>query len=360
MSRYRAIRALKFQSTDMIPSMEFTTGLSAQNLLAITSIDPKTDYYGSLLRLIDTMEIDIHGPLPLEQNIQIKVEQNPVPNKPHQAEWGLTKGSQVKDGAQRNLSFYGPEDVLNFEPLQWNQQTEDGLLSEFSLFHRRNLNLFGHRCVAEEDIYTTLFHWCIDTFGWENFMLAASMSPARFEEIMLQFKELSIRRTRAWAQVDNLDFFMCHDDICMTRGPVFRPDWYRQYVFPHYADIWAPLKEKKVPVIFISDGNYFDLADDITACDPDGFVFDHSVDFAAMMKKFGGKKILIGGPDIRILSFKTPAEIESHLMNIFEVARGVPGYFYCTAGSLTENIPYENLKKYIELSLELRIKFPFK
>lgn len=344
---------MRFEPTDMVPSMEFITGLSAENLLAVTGVDPRADFQASLLRLIEVMQIDIHGPLPFQDGLAEAVSQEQE-NAPAQASWGLNAGSQVEDGARQDMRFDSPEDVLRFEPLEWDQKSELELLDEFQAFHQRNLDLFESRCVAEEDIYTTLFHWCIDTFGWENFMLAAAIDEKRFEEILLQFKELSIRRTRAWAKVEGLEFFMCHDDLCMTRGPVFSPDWYRKYIFPHYADIWAPLKAEGRPVVFISDGNYIDLVDDIAACEPDGFIFDHTMDFPAMIQKFGGSKLLFGGPDVRVLTFASPEEVESAVKKIFEQVHGVPGYFYCTAGSLPENIPLANLQTYLRVSMEQR------
>ena len=356
MSRSRAIKAIKFEPIDMIPSMEYTTGLSRQNLLAVTGIDPLKNYKDSLLRLIELMEIDIHGPLPDEKHLSVSenIESLVETDIPQQADWGLTQGTKVLDGARKELSLDSPESVLRFEPLEWDQRSEDELFNEFSIFHRRNLNMFGKRCLAEEDIYTTLFHWCIDTFGWENFMLAAAMDEKRFEEILLQFKELSIRRTKAWARVEGLEFFMCHDDLCMTRGPVFAPNWYRKYIFPHYHDIMTPIKQSGIPIIFTSDGNYLDMADDIVACGYDGLVFEQAVDIKAMIKKFGGRIILIGGPDIRILTLGSVEDVKKHLKEVFSIVKGIPGYFYSTSGSLTSNIPYENLRTYIDLSVNLR------
>ena len=351
MSRSRAKKSLRFEPTDMVPSMEFITGLSAENLLAVTGIDPRAEFHGCMLKLIEQMQLDINGPLPGLDDLVGPLE---AAETSGQEDWGLTKGDQVADGARQSLRFGGPEDVLKFEPLAWDSRSEAELLEQFKADHRRNVEMFGRRCVAEEDIYTTLFHWCIDTFGWENFMLAAAGDEKRFEEILLQFKELSIRRTRAWAQVNELEFFICHDDLCMTSGPVFRPEWYRKYIFPHYADIWAPIKAAGVPVVFASDGNYMPLADDIVACGPDGLFFDHTMDLPAMVQKFGGEKLLFGGPDVRVLTFGDTEKVAAELRRVFEATAGVKGYFFCTVGSLTHNIPLANLETYIRLSGELR------
>ena len=355
MSRIRAIQALKLEKTDKVASMEWCTGLSAEQIHALTGIDPLSRYYESMLRLIEILEIDIHGPLPFMEQLSISCPRTNDDKCDHrQQDWGLIKGTQVQDGARQELVFRCVDDVLRFSPLEWDVKTEEDYFEEFSTFHNRNVSLYEGRCVAEEDIYTTLFHWCIDLFGWENFMVAASTDEKRFNEILLEFKELSIRRAKAWARVKNLDFFMCHDDICMTSGPVFSPDWYRKYIFPHYQDIMAPLKKAGIPVIFISDGCYMSLVNDLAYCGWDGYVFDHTNDFAKMVEMFGNKKILIGGPDIRILTFESPQNVREHVRRILEIAKGIRGYFYATAGSLTENIPMENIKTYIQASKQYR------
>jgi len=186
-------------------------------------------------------------------------------------------------------------------------------------------------------------------------MMAAVTDEKRFEEILLQFKELTIRRTSAWSRVKGVEFFMCHDDLCMTAGPVFAPNWYRKYIFPHYADIIAPLKKAGIPTVLTSDGNYLEMADDIAACGFDGLIFEHSTDTKAMVEKFGGKKILFCGPDVRILTTGTLDEVKKHITEVFDIIKGVPGIFYLTGGSLPANLTYETFRTYIDMSLKLRV-----
>ena len=93
-SKERAIKALKLQTTDMIPSMEYLTGLSQDNLHRITGIDPKNDFHSSLLRLIEIMEIDIHGPLPRKEKLA-NDEQDQAEEKKQQG-WGMVQGQQVR------------------------------------------------------------------------------------------------------------------------------------------------------------------------------------------------------------------------------------------------------------------------
>lgn len=54
-----------------------------------------------------------------------------------------------------------------------------------------------------------------------------------------------------------------HDDITWTSGAFARPDWYREFIFPNYKRLFAPLREAGKKIIFTSDGNYTEFIDDI-------------------------------------------------------------------------------------------------
>jgi len=57
-------------------------------------------------------------------------------------------------------------------------------------------------------------------------------------------------------------------------GAIFHPNFYREYIFPRYKELWKPLKEKGIKVIFCSDGNFTEFIDDIVDAGADGFIFE--------------------------------------------------------------------------------------
>ena len=58
----RAVKAINLEKTSKTASMEFPTGTSRENLIALTGIDPYADMDGCFLKMIDILDVDIHGP----------------------------------------------------------------------------------------------------------------------------------------------------------------------------------------------------------------------------------------------------------------------------------------------------------
>jgi hypothetical protein len=84
-------------------------------------------------------------------------------------------------------------------------------------------------------LYTTLFMWGVEVLGWEIFMLAASLDPDRFHDhfiVPCAAKSKAIVTEMAHASTAPLIFV--HDDLAQASGPIFRPSWYDDYIFPHY------------------------------------------------------------------------------------------------------------------------------
>jgi hypothetical protein len=114
---------------------------------------------------------------------------------------------------------------------------------------------YGDLAVMYHLYYTTLFMWPVETFGWEPFLLAAAADPARFDELLWEpWSRISRKHFEALAAMEE-EVVFCHDDIAMTSGPVFRLDFYEDYVFPRYEWIMQPVFEAGKKLVFVSDGN---------------------------------------------------------------------------------------------------------
>ncbi len=83
--------------------------------------------------------------------------------------------------------------------------------------------------------YTTLFMWAVETLGWENFLVAAATEPRRFHDhFLLPCVEKSKAIVREIAAASSSPFVFLHDDLAGATGPMFRPAWYDESIFPHY------------------------------------------------------------------------------------------------------------------------------
>ncbi|MFH1086878.1 MAG: hypothetical protein V1772_14105, partial [Chloroflexota bacterium] len=118
--------------------------------------------------------------------------------------------------------------------------------------------------VAMTGTYVTLFSGLISMFGWEMMLLAGGLDPDRLGAVAGRYARWMQQYYDALADSETPVIY-CHDDIVWTRGAVLRPAWYRQYIFPRYAEFWAPLLARGKKVIFVSDGDYTEFVDDIAA-----------------------------------------------------------------------------------------------
>jgi hypothetical protein len=249
--------------------------------------------------------------------------------------------------------FKTPEEALSFDAV-----SEYGLpdikersryFEEFyQKFQRNNPTL-----VIPGGYYKTLFSACIQTFGWDIFLLSVGTDPVRFGEYVLEglFK-ISMANYEAWAKT-NIKAFISHDDIVWTEGAVFRPDWYRKYIFPRYKKLWKPLKDKGIKVLFCSDGNFTEFIDDIVECGADGFVFEPLTSLERIVGKYGQSKVIIGNIDCRILTFGNKKDIYKEVKRCADLGRRCPGYFFAVGNHIPHNVPLENALYYFDLIVEL-------
>ncbi|MFH2069058.1 MAG: hypothetical protein ABII89_06325 [Candidatus Omnitrophota bacterium] len=72
-----------------------------------------------------------------------------------------------------------------------------------------------------------------------------------------------------------------------TNGAIFKPEWYRKYIFPRYQKLWRPLKEAEIKVLLCSDGNFTKFVDDVAAAGADGSVFEPPADLEYIVSRYG-------------------------------------------------------------------------
>jgi len=243
--------------------------------------------------------------------------------------------------------FASVKEVLACNPVE-----EYGIpdLAEQAERHRQELATARRRvpdAVVPGGIYNTVFTWAILAFGWEMFMQAAMDDPVRFDEILEGFFTISMRDVEAWCETD-MPCFICHDDIMWSSGPVFHPDWYRRYIFPRYERLWAPIKAQGKKILFISDGDYTSIVDDIAALGADGFILEPLVDLEYLARKYGQTHVIIGNMDCREL-MKGKAEVEAEVERCYQIGRKLPGYFFAVGNHIPYNVPLENVIHYMEL-----------
>jgi len=189
--------------------------------------------------------------------------------------------------------------------------------------------------------YGTLVTRSVIEFGWEPFLEASAQEPERLGMILDRFGEASLAVVRGWCSIPGVEFMIVHDDIAATRGPIMSPRWYRKYVFPWYARIFAEIHARGRKVLYISDGNYAPVLDDILATGPDGlYIESSSMDPVEFMRRGGKDKYYLLKTENRTADLGTPEQIIAEVRLLKDLHAQYPGMFIYRGGG---NPPPENL-----------------
>jgi hypothetical protein len=240
--------------------------------------------------------------------------------------------------------FSDPDEVLDFHPLEHDHATRAERAAFFKTHYADKQARVGASGQYVGWYYHTLFMWPVEVFNWENFMVAAMTDPARFDEILRDFFELTKRDIAAMCEVGDLPAICCHDDLCSANGPMFSPDWYRTHIYPAYEEIFDLIHRAGKKVIYVCDGNLMPILDDLHATGMDGVAVDGCCDLATIKKRFSGK-IMVGGMPASTLAMGSTDDIARMVAATADLMRDEPGYFFqCVA--MNGSTPPDNVLAY--------------
>ncbi len=248
--------------------------------------------------------------------------------------------------------FKDPEEVLSFDPWEAIGPRDKGELTRrFEAAYRANCRAhdFG---VNMTGIYITLFSGFIGLFGWEMLLLAAGTDAERFGALANRYASWIQQYYDALAEAD-VPVVMMHDDMVWTSGPIVRPSWYREFVFPNFRKYVAPLLESGKKVIFCSDGSFTPFIDDIAAIGVHGFSFEPLTSLEDIVERYGQTHVIIGNADTRVLLLGTREQIRAEVERCMRLGRDCPGFFMAVGNHIPPNTPVENALYYNEVYEEL-------
>lgn len=195
--------------------------------------------------------------------------------------------------------------------------------------------------------YRTIVSGAIAAFGWEMFLMAAA-NRKKIEQVFDRFFQFTLHHMRAWAQT-SVEVIIQHDDFVWTQGAFLHPDLYRKVIIPRYAELWKPLKAAGKKVLFCSDGNFMEFAEEIVAAGADGLIFEPMNDFAWMVERFGDSTVLVGScVDCRDLAFAPWERVRAAMDRTFALARRCKGMIWAVGNHMPANIPAAMMDRYIE------------
>lgn len=241
-------------------------------------------------------------------------------------------------------------DVLNEDPMTFEvEEVGPTMLGEMAQLYAAKANSF----YPAPWHYGTLVTRCVLVFGWEPFLLACAVDSAKLGKLMDRFGAASLAVAQGWAQTPGVEFIVIHDDIAGTRGPFMRPQWYRDYVFPLHKAIYDAIHAQGKKVLYVSDGNYLPLMDDVLATGTDGlYVESSSMDPAEVMRRGGKDKLYMVKTDNRAVDFGTPDDIRREVEKLRRLHEEYPGIMMYRGGG---NPPPGNAEAFEQAYNELLV-----
>ncbi len=213
----------------------------------------------------------------------------------------------------------------------------------------RNSLKYMPGAVPTTGVYITLISGFIDLFGWDLLLEAAGDDSKRFGELTNRYADWMMNYMEALSITENVPVVMIHDDMVWTSGAIFRPEWYRKYVFPNFKRYFSVLRDSGKKIIFTSDGDYSEFIDDVANTGVHGFVLEPMTDMAYIAEKYGKTHVFIGNADTRILLSGSKDAIRTEVERCMSIGKNCPGYFMAVGNHIPPNTPVENALYYNEI-----------
>jgi hypothetical protein len=346
MSRQLALDTIRLRPTRQIAHTEYSLGYHPELVRKFTGLAP--DEPGALRAFYDRWGLDF----------------NWSSHDGLHAEWArrgratdMGHAVYAADGAdQREAApspFRTPEEVWAFDAVaEYGLPDFDEQVSAYEALTRKAREDYPEQ-LTTGGYYKTLVSGAIQAFGWDMLLTALS-EPARMEPVFDSLFRFTRHHMQALART-SAEVIIQHDDFVWTEGGFMRPDLYRELLIPRYAELFRTLKAAGKTVLFCSDGNFMEYAEDIVRAGADGLIFEPFNDFDWMAERFGQSHCLIGSHvDCRTLTFGTWDEVRAEMDRSLASARSCRGVIFCTGNHLPGNIPGPMMERYLSYFLAHR------
>jgi len=344
MSREHGMAALRLEMTERVPRTEYSLEMHWDVIRAVTGLNVNAD---------SPYEEKAYAQRLFFKIFNYDLAWSTEVDRRYLGKYCTDMGHGVYEAGGRDYRlakepvFKDVEEVFSFDPA-----TQLPPIDEKRMVEIFNAS-YDSQCARYEDAvtmtgtYITCMSGLIDMLGWEMLLLAAGTDGEKFGEFANRYAQWMQPFFNALAEC-KAPVIMVHDDIVWTSGPFLHPKWYREYVFPNYKKLFAPVIEAGKKLLFTSDGNYTEFIDDIAAAGAHGFVLEPCTDMEYIAKKYGKTHVFVGNADTRVLLHGTKEDIYNEVLRCMRIGKNCPGYFMAVGNHIPPNTPVENVLWYEE------------
>lgn len=191
------------------------------------------------------------------------------------------------------------------------------------------------------------FHAAYGLMGQEQFCYAIYDAPKEVWALLEITGETAYRFAKVTAEEQLCPLYFIGDDIAYKNGLLFSPSFLRETFLPMLRRCIEPLHEAGIKVVFHSDGNLWQILDEMVDAGIDGLNPIEplaGMDLDKLKQRYGKKLILVGGIDCSVLlPLGTPEQIREAVKEAVRVAAPNGGFFIGSSSEITPATPLENV-----------------
>ncbi|HDL18894.1 MAG TPA: nucleoside 2-deoxyribosyltransferase [Bacteroidetes bacterium] len=203
--------------------------------------------------------------------------------------------------------------------------------------------------------YGDIFTWVWEIMGFETFSYALYENP---ELIRLMFDRVGgivYNLFENMVNMDKMGALWYSDDLAFQNGLFTKPEVFRRHLFPWMKRIGDLCRQYNIPFIYHSDGNLWEVMDDIIACGVNALqpIEPQAMDIVAVKEKVKGKMCIAGNMDLEYLLTRAPAgEVAEKTRELLQKVAPGGGYCMGSANTVPNYVKIENYRAMVETTLK--------
>lgn len=215
-------------------------------------------------------------------------------------------------------------------------------------------------CFAPDVLYIPTIGGFLDLsyrfIGYELFCQGMFEEPELIDALMDIFFSMQKSYMSIYAKHNLGPALVYCDDIAYKTSLLFSPSFLEKKYFPRLKELFAPVKEKGIKVIYHSDGHLNDIIGNLIECGIDALnPLEKLADMDIVdIRRKHPKLALVGGIDCsELLAFGTLADIRKEVERVIQSIGEYGGIVLGSTSEIHNGIPPENCKYLYETIKEL-------
>ncbi len=326
----RMRRALQYESVDRIPTqINYTAGIGKTMAEHFNvTVESLPEILGNHM-----VRVDLNHPGTLSEDGLVKYDW-----------WGVGFATEEE-------GYYASVNPLRDNPdldnYSWPDPNQAGLLDTAAKIIAEK----GDEYFITPNFGFALFERAWSLRGFEKFFMDMAADPGFTNELLDRVTDIQLKLIHRYLDL-NIDGGYFGDDYGAQKNLLFSPAMWRQYIKPRLAKLFAPFRERGMPVIMHSDGQIDKILPDLveiglTTLNP---VQPEVLDHGWLEKTFSGKLAFYGGISTQtVLPSGTPEQVREAVKHaIATLAPQRTGMLVAPSHRMMTDIPMANVQAMLD------------